>query len=200
MNFKTILALGAGLLGTAQAFATPITIDFEDFNGTDGFYAQIGDHYSGLGVTFGSDAVALNNNDGSGTQYYPPENHTAGAVMFPTLSGNASLNFAGGFSAASFSYLAATDTQIHVYDGLNGTGNEVYTFFLVANPAWTSVTSAAFSGIGQSIAFGEGLSASAGFDDVSIAPVPLPAAAWLLLSGLGGVGAMARRRRQAVSA
>jgi hypothetical protein len=32
---------------------------------------------------------------------------------------------------------------------------------------------------------------------VTTSPVPLPAAAWLLLSGLAGVGAMARRRRAA---
>jgi choice-of-anchor C domain-containing protein len=37
-------------------------------------------------------------------------------------------------------------------------------------------------------------------DNVRVNPVPLPAAAWLLLSGLAGVGAMARRRRSATNA
>jgi len=33
--------------------------------------------------------------------------------------------------------------------------------------------------------------------NASVSPVPVPAAAWLMVSGLGALGAMARRRRQA---
>jgi hypothetical protein len=40
-----------------------------------------------------------------------------------------------------------------------------------------------------------GVSGGAYAGVVAASPVPLPAAAWLLLSGLVGVGAMARRRR-----
>ncbi len=39
----------------------------------------------------------------------------------------------------------------------------------------------------------------AGLDDASLTAVPLPAAAWLLLSGLVGLGAVGRRRASAMA-
>ena len=33
--------------------------------------------------------------------------------------------------------------------------------------------------------------------EINVAPIPLPAAGWLMLAGLGGLGLLARRRRQA---
>jgi hypothetical protein len=44
------------------------------------------------------------------------------------------------------------------------------------------------------------VSAYSGFvwaNDVTVSPVPLPAAAWLLLSGLAGMGLVGRRRKAA---
>jgi hypothetical protein len=93
-----------------------------------------------------------------------------------------------------------------VYSGLNGTGSLLGTIALQANAqnggctdtsyCFWSLATLPFSGIAQSIQFGipaGGL--AAGFDNVTVAPVPLPAAAWLMLSALGGVGAWARRKR-----
>jgi hypothetical protein len=66
-------------------------------------------------------------------------------------------------------------------------------------------TLSATSGAGES--FSTLYSADAGtsirgvaFAPQSLSPVPLPAAAWLLVSGLGGLGALARKRRANVQA
>ena len=58
-----------------------------------------------------------------------------------------------------------------------------------------------FTAIGlrfQGVTFADGSEGSDKlFDDDPVAPVPLPAAGWMLLAGLGGLGVARRRRRRA---
>ena len=86
----------------------------------------------------------------------------------------------------------------------------VGTFSLTANnPAYDAVNpqplsvwsfaSIVLNGNGRSIDFGAAAN-TAQFDNLSLdtpAPVPLPGAAWLMVSALGGLGSLARRKRAA---
>jgi hypothetical protein len=90
---------------------------------------------------------------------------------------------------------------------LNGTGSLLDTITLtpVASPVacnthgdaycnW-SVGMATGFGTAESVTFGANATSSlTEFDDVQLA-VPLPAAAWLMLSGVAGLVGVARRRR-----
>ena len=133
------------------------------------------------------------------------------------------VNFAAGFDVGvSFLYSQAIQNSVvQIFSGLNGTGTELASFTLFENwqdgcgqnvlavaalgggggdpgPGFCNwdVVSIAFDGIAQSII----LSGAAGkvlFDNLtlgSLEPVPLPAAVWLLGSGLLGFAAVRSRR------
>jgi hypothetical protein len=210
VNVKLIPALAAGLLCAAPTFAAPITFDFEGVTSL----ASIGNYYNGgtdaagnsgsnLGTSFGDDALGLTN-DELGPYYSNAP--TPGGVM-AAVGPNASLNMEWGFvGETSFWYSAAEETAVSVWSGLNGTGELLGTLLLSANAqsngcsdtafCYWSLASLSFSGIAQSIQFGiESGSLAPGFDNVSVTAVPAPAAAWLMLSALGGLGVWTRRRR-----
>jgi len=129
---------------------------------------------------------------------------TPGAVM-AAVDGDGAMNVASGFlGQLSFYYSATQDTSVNVYSGLNGTGDLLGTINLAANatPAngctadiafcfWSTATFD-FAGLAKSVQFGS-TAGVAGFDNVTINAVPLPAAGWLLLSALGGFGALRRK-------
>lgn len=203
MNFKLISALAIGALAATPTFAA--TLDFEGatgFGAVQDFYNGGTDSNGASGTNYGisfdefAQAYTLASVD-PGTFSNAPTPETVMAAA----GGNAALNVAAGFSGTtSFYYSAIEDTTVDVWSGLHGTGTVLATFVLTANDAacgggwcqWDKI-SVDFAGIAKSIQFGSTVG-TAGFDNVEVAPVPLPAAAWLLLSACGGLGAMIRRK------
>lgn len=174
-----------------------------------------------LGLQFGGSATGLVDSDAGGTGPFANE-PSPDTVMFyaanpnersgPNNSGFGLVNFAAGFDVGiSFLFSQkATTSQVQVFDGLNGTGLELGSLTLDRNfdnngctgdpngPfCFWEVASLSFDGVARSII----LSGAAGkvlFDNLTLGsttPVPLPAAVWLLGSGLLGFAAVRRRRQ-----
>jgi len=205
VNFKIIAALAAGVLCAAPAFSASVTLDFEgasSFQSIDAFYngGVDGGGASGAnhGVLFGGDALALSNDE---LGPYFSNAPTPGSIL-TAVGLDAAMNVASGFSGtASFFYSSTAATTVGIFSGLNGTGDLLGTFTLLANSGngcvgplchWDQA-SVDFTGLARSIQFGSAANV-AGFDNVSVAPVPLPAAIWLLGSSLLGLAGIRRRK------
>lgn len=204
MKISAIATLVAGLI-SAPAFAATTTLDFDSLAG---YGTPVAGTYAAIGLSFGPDALVFDNQ--------VLENLPSGNNAFGAVGTAATMNYTfgtGGLAdAISFSYASVANTSVSVYDGVNGSGNLLATFTLTANNdglgtgcttsticVWTTV-SQSFSGLAKSVTFGDSYDTAnaltvAAFDNLSVTPVPVPAAGWLLASALGGLGAMVRRRR-----
>jgi len=205
VKLKLMSALAASLLSATPAFA--VTLDFQgvgDYNFVQDYYNggtnDVGASGANYGVSFGLDALVVTNNPDF--TYYSNAPSTG---VLSAVGSDAALNVATGFTGnVSFWYSSAEETSVSVFSGLNGSGALLATFALTANAQagcsdtlycnWTQ-TSLDLAGIGKSIQFGTAV--GAGIDNVSVSEVPVPAAAWLLLSGLGGLGVFSRRKNVA---
>ena len=210
MNFtKAIVAAGLLVAGASSASAAVTVLNFTGVATTNntanvnGFYnggtSSDGNSGPNFGAAFSSNALAINNYNGSGEP-------NPGILVF--LSGGAvTLDYAAGFTTGfSFVYSSSVATVINVYDAAQGTGNVLASLTLAAQFSdgcgggycnWTPI-GVTFAGIAKSIDFGGGADAT-GYDNItfgSAAPgVPEPASWAMLIAGFGLVGAAARRRR-----
>ena len=215
MKLKLMSVLAAGLLSAAPSFANTVTLDFEGVSNS----GSINNFYNGgtdipanntttatsgvnYGISFGGDALAFSN-DAYTTNY---SNAPTNGTIMSAVGSDAALNIASGFTGpVSFYYSSIAESQVQVFSGLNGTGSVLGTFSLLNNAQsdcvdttfchW-DIASLNIDGVAKSIQFGT-TTYTAGFDNVTVNAVPLPAAGWAMFSAISGLGVLARRKRAA---
>ena len=192
----TATTFALSLLAAAPASAGVLTLDFEaapSFESIDTLYAA-------QGVTFGLDALGLQN-DAAGPYF---SNAPSPVGVMTAVGTAATMNVASGFVVLSLFYSSATDIAdaVEVWSGLNATGTRLASLSL-SNNAQIGCTDTPFcrfdllgATLGErafSVSFGNAAFAAA-FDDIRLT-VPEPTSTALVALALAGLALLSHRRR-----
>jgi len=198
--FATSMATASTEYTNQAAFNAAVTgITTYNFDG----YAPSGDQafdpaVSAGGVAFSGAAGQIFAAWGTGNGYYGDSSFISGQDP-AGISSQLNVTAVGGVTAIGFtigSYVVGADLPLsitlstgEIFNLLTPSNAGIDTAFIGFTSS-TPITSINFAESGYTIDITK-------FEVAS--PVPLPASAWLMLSGLGGLGAMARRRRQEIA-
>ena len=198
-----LAALAAGLFASAPAL--PATLDFESLADLE----SLGQQFAASGVAF-SNAIALTAGLSVNEVDFPPH---SGSVVISDDGGPMTLTFTNAVQQVSGFFTYAAPLTLSAFDAAGQWLGSVGSAFgnnttLVGDAGsvpneWLQLSTAA--GMARLTISGDAAGGSFVLDDLSITPVPEPAAAWLLALGLIGLigsygltGLRAQRRRQPV--
>jgi len=115
----------------------------------------------------------------------PDDSARGGTIILESLAGNVAFRLTG--------VSAIDDGTFKVSTRINGTLTLLVQFVLGENETGIAGFNSGLIGVGDAIVID--YSGSGGIDSLGVQAVPLPAAAWLFLSGLAGVFGVKRFRR-----
>jgi len=204
------------LVSAGASSSAVVTLTFEgiaDNTAVGNFYNGGGGASNNFGVTFSPATLALVDSDAGGSGNFANE-PTGDTIMFFLNASEAILTLAAGFTTGfSFFYSSSVATTVNVFDGLNGTGNNLGSLSLAAqgfqncsgDPTglfcnWTAV-GVNFAGTARSINFG-GTANQTGFDNITFGSatpgnggtVPEPTSLALVAVALFAASALRRRK------
>lgn len=199
MKLLPTAAAIAALFAASSVMAATVKIDFENVTS----FASIGSLYGGIGVSFGDDALGLQNAPGGVPDPFGPyySNAPSALGVMGVVGPSATMNVAGGFGQF-FGFWYSSDSVIangvQVWSGLNGAGSLLASFNLMANATSGGCSSSAYcnftqastslNSIARSVTFANAASVAL-FDNLII-----PEPSTTMLVGLALAGLMLARR------